>query len=240
MCGRYATTRTGDQLALDFLATLGEHFIERAPDYNMAPTKQAAIIVQRSDESGGLRREVVTAHWGLIPSWSRDEKIASRLINARSETVGEKPSFRSAFAKRRAIVPVDGYYEWHQSKLSGGAKAKQPFYLSRPGGLNLAGLYEWWRQPDDEWRLTFSILTTSAEGDAGIIHDRAPLHVPVDLYDDWLAPEPEPELLQALVPATPGLVEAWPVSDRVNAVRNNGPELIEPLPLEPPSRGSLA
>ncbi|TXJ04970.1 MAG: SOS response-associated peptidase [Aeromicrobium sp.] len=239
MCGRYATTRNGDQLARDFLATLGEHFVERAPDYNMAPTKQAAIVVQRHDDTGA-RREIVTARWGLIPSWSRDEKIASRLINARSETVAQKPSFRSAFAKRRAIIPVDGYYEWHQSTHPSAPKTKQPFYLSRPGGLNLAGLYEWWQQPDGEWRLTFSILTTSAEGDEGIIHDRAPLHVPADLYDDWLAPEPAPELLNALVPATPGFVEAWPVSDRVNAVRNNGAELARPLPLESKSGDTIA
>lgn len=221
---------------VDFAAVIGEHFRETAPDFNMAPTKPASIVVGRTNESdSSIFREVVTAHWGLIPSWAKDPKIASRLINARSETVADKPSFRSAFAKRRAIVPVDGYYEWYQPQVddvaSAGPKpAKQPFFLSRDGGLNLAGIYEWWRDPSEDWRLTFSILTTSALGAEGIIHDRAPLHVPDDRLDEWLAPQQRwTDPLDVLVNATPGFATAWPVSTRVNAVRNNGPELIEPL-----------
>lgn len=196
----------------------------------MAPTKPASIIVSRN-EAGSAYREIVTAHWGLIPSWAKDAKISSRLINARSETVAEKPSFRSAFAKRRAVVPVDGYYEWYQpqAELSATKPAKQPFYLSRPAGLNLAGIYEWWRQPDEQWRLTFSILTTSAMGAEGIIHDRSPLHVPDDLLDDWLAPAPWSVPMDELTNATPGFVDAWPVSTQVNSVRHNGAELISAI-----------
>lgn len=229
VCGRYATTRTGDQLAVDFAAALGDFFNESAPDFNMAPTKPASLIVARTGESGSYR-EVVTGQWGLIPTWAKDPKIASRLINARSETVAEKPSFRSAFAKRRAVVPMDGYYEWYQPNVEDGQKAaKQPFYISREGGLNVAGIYEWWRQPDAQWRLTFSVLTTSALGAEGIIHDRAPLHVPDDLLDEWLAPEPWQLPLDTLTNATPGFADAWPVSTQVNAVRNNGVDLIAPL-----------
>lgn len=218
---------------MDFAAVIGEHFRETAPDFNVAPTKFASVLVARMDDSVDVAfREVVTGQWGLIPSWAKDPKIGNKLINARSETVAEKPSFRAAFAKRRAIVPVDGYYEWYQPRGDVHAKQppKQPFYLSRAGGLNLAGIYEWWRAPDEEWRLTFSILTTSAVGAQGLIHDRAPLHVPADLIDAWLLPQqPWRNPLGALVAATPGFADAWPVSTQVNAVRNNGPQLIEPL-----------
>ncbi len=229
VCGRYATTRTGDQLAIDFTAVVGQFFRESAPDFNMAPTKPASIVVARHVD-GRDYREIVTAHWGLIPTWAKDEKIASRLINARAETVAEKPSFQAAFANRRAIVPVDGYYEWYQPKSEKDAKAtKQPFYISRDAGLNLAGIYQWWRQPDRQWRLTFSILTTEAVGAEGIIHDRAPLHVPENLVDAWLDPKPLAVPLDALVNATPGFAQAWPVSTHVNSVRNNGPDLNVPI-----------
>lgn len=225
MCGRYAHTRTPDQLLLDFNARLGEFFEPIEPDWNMAPTRRAPIVVGRDGESHHARvRELVTARWGLVPSWAKDASIGNRLINARSETVAEKRAFRSAFAKRRAIVPVDGYYEWVTS--AGGLK--QPYYLSVPAGLALAGLYEWWRDPAESWRLSFTILTTSAEGEDGRIHDRAPLLVPDDVIDEWLAAEPAPDLVHDLIPATPGRLEVWPVDPAVGNVRNNGPQLIEP------------
>jgi putative SOS response-associated peptidase YedK len=174
-----------------------------------------------------------------VPSWAKDRSIGNRMINARSETVAEKPAFRSAFARRRAIVPADGYYEWYAGE---GPKApKQPFYITAAGDgdardvLALAGLYEFWRPSRDEpWLLTFTILTTSAEGADGLLHDRAPLLVRPEVRDTWLAPiaRPAGELLDLLVPATPGRLEAWPVSTQVNNVRHNGPELVEPLPAE--------
>ena len=227
MCGRYAHTRTPDQLLLDFSARLGDLFEDVGPDHNMAPTKKAPIVVGRSEESAAVR-ELVTGTWGLVPGWAKDPSIGSRMINARIETVAEKPAFRTAFGKRRAVVPVDGYYEWYVPE----AGPKQPFFLSRPGGLSLAGLYEWWKRPDGTWHLSFTILTTAAEGVDGILHDRAPLIVPPDVLDDWLAPEPAPDLLAVLEPATPGRVDAWPVSRAVGNVRNNGPELVVPLPAE--------
>ena len=231
MCGRYATSRTSAALLDDFGATLGDLFVETGADFNMAPTKRAPIVVGRTDE-GVWRRELVTAKWGLVPSWAKDPAIGNKMINARSETVAQKPSFRSAFAKRRAIVPVDGYYEWYQPDVVAGQKPppKQPFFISSPGGLALAGLYEFWKDPAAEWLLTFTILTTSAEGDDGRIHDRAPLLVSPTQVDQWLATEPWPDPLDALTPATVGTISAWPVSTAVNNVRNNGPELIAPIP----------
>ncbi|MBA4609699.1 SOS response-associated peptidase [Aeromicrobium sp. Marseille-Q0843] len=233
MCGRYATSRTPTTLVDDFESDLGDLFVDTGPDFNLAPTKLAPLVVARSGDAGP-RRELVTAKWGLVPSWAKDPSIGNRLINARSETVAEKPSFRSAFAKRRAIVPADGFYEWYQPEAEPGAKRppKQPFFMSAEGGLGLAGLYEFWKDPEGEWLLTYTILTTSAEGEDGRIHDRAPLIVGAEVAEHWLAAEPWPEALEHLVPATPGVLDTWPVSTEVNNVRNNGPELVEPLPLE--------
>lgn len=233
MCGRYATSRTPATLESDFEARLGDLFEDTGADYNLAPTKLAPLVVARTDE-GTSRRELVTAKWGLVPSWAKDPSIGNRLINARSETVAEKPSFRTAFAKRRAIVPADGFYEWYQPEAPEGGKRppKQPFFMSAKGGLGLAGLYEFWKDPEGQWLLTYTILTTSAEGEDGRIHDRAPLIVGEDVAEHWLAAEPWPDALDHLVAATPGVLDAWPVSTAVNSVRNNGPELVEPIPLE--------
>ncbi len=234
MCGRYATSRTPATLVDDFEADLGDLFEDTGADYNLAPTKLAPLVVQRTGEDT-VRRELVTAKWGLVPSWAKDPSIGNRLINARSETVAEKPSFRKAFAKRRAIVPADGFYEWYQPEGEPGAKRKppkQPFFMSAESGLGLAGLYEFWKDPEGAWLLTYTILTTSAEGEDGRIHDRAPLIVEPDVASRWLAAEPWPEALDHLVPATPGVLRTWPVSTEVNNVRNNGPELVEPIPIE--------
>lgn len=233
MCGRYATSRTPATLQDDFEADLGDLFTDSGADYNLAPTKPAPLVVGRTRDDT-VRRELVTAKWGLVPSWAKDPSIGNRLINARSETVAEKPSFRTAFAKRRAIVPADGFYEWYQPEAPEGGRRppKQPFFMSAEGGLGLAGLYEFWKDPQGEWLLTYTILTTSAEGEDGRIHDRAPLIVEPDHVEQWLAPEPWSDALDHLVPATPGTLSAWPVSTEVNHVRNNGPHLVEPLPVD--------
>ncbi len=232
MCGRYATSRTPATLTSDFEADLGDLFVDTGADFNLAPTKLAPLVVSRTSDAGS-RREIVTAKWGLVPSWAKDPSIGNRMINARSETAAEKPAFRSAFARRRAIVPADGFYEWYQPPTPQGGKAppKQPFYVSSEGGLGLAGLYEFWKDPQGEWLLTYTILTTSAEGEDGRIHERAPLIVAARATEQWLAAEPWPDALDALIPATPGVLQAWPVSTQVNNVRNNGPELVEPLPI---------
>ncbi len=230
----------------------------------MAPTKEVYAVVERpprreSDDAPAqpAERQLRVVTWGLVPSWAKDPKIGSRMINARMETVAEKPAFRRAFERRRAIIPADGYYEWYQTDdktASGTAKPrgsaatdrkprKQPFFIRPKDGsiLAMAGLYELWRDPtkaDDDparWLWTCTVITTDAEDDLGRIHDRMPLMLTPDRYDAWLDPDnhDQEQLLALLQPATPGLLEAYPVSTKVSNVRNNGPELIEPLPVEP-------
>lgn len=232
MCGRYAQTRSDDQIARDLqvAAILGDQL---DPSWNIAPTQGVRVAVERlvDDE---LVRELRTARWGLVPSWAKDPAIGSRMINARSETVTEKPAFRASAAKHRAIQPADGYYEWQPSPTG----PKTPYYLH--GGeapLFFAALYAWWRDParaeDDpeRWLLTSTILTHPATDELGHIHDRTPVIIPPDLVSTWLdtamtdaadvraflAGLPEPHL-------TPRRV-----STRVNAVRNNGPDLVAPV-----------
>lgn len=241
MCGRYATTRTQAALNAAFESDLGIH--DEAglePDHNVAPTKLAPLVIgRRRDGADAVSRELITAKWGLVPSWAKDPSIGNRMINARSETVAEKPSFRRAFAARRALVPADGFYEWYQPRATAevAKPPKQPFYLTSGAGdgLALAGLYEFWRASgESEWLITFTILTTSAEGADGRLHDRAPLLLEPSAFAQWLEPSAQPaeELLDLLTPATPGRLDAWPVSTAVNNVRNNGPELVRPLASE--------
>ena len=233
MCGRYATTRTPDELAAEFGAELADGLTEVEPDWNMAPTKPAPIVVERpARDNVPAHREVLIAQWGLVPSWAKDPKIGSRLINARSETVAEKPAFAKAFASRRAIVPADGYYEWYP-----GDKGKQPFYITPKdhGILAMAGLFEFWKaSADAEWLITFTILTTSASDDLGHLHDRVPMMLTGHEIDAWLDPTPMTvgERLGLLVPAVPGRLDAWPVSTEVNNHRHNGPQLIQPIAAE--------
>jgi putative SOS response-associated peptidase YedK len=170
------------------------------------------------------------------------------MINARMETVAEKPSFRRAFAARRALLPADGYYEWYATArtTAKGKPVKQPYFIHPRDGrsLAMAGLYEIWRDPDradddpDRFRWTCTVLTTTAEDELGHIHDRMPLMVARDRWAEWLDPT-RPGDTGLLVPAAPGSLEAYPVATLVNNVRNNGPELVDPLPLEalPPEEG---
>ncbi|WP_229051528.1 SOS response-associated peptidase [Aeromicrobium sp. Leaf350] len=245
MCGRYATTRTAQRLTDDFGTTLAVAEDAISADFNMAPTKQAPLVIARAaDDSSAVTRELLTAKWGLVPSWAKDPSIGNKMINARSETVDEKPSFKRAFAKRRAVVPLDGFYEWYQGPDTGAGKPpKQPFFITghTPDGggegLGVAGLYEFWKpkdDPDAEWLVSFTILTTAAEGEDGRLHDRAPWLVAAEHLDAWLDPAPhgKDELFALLHPATPGRLQAWPVSTAVNNVRNNGPELLRPLDAE--------
>jgi putative SOS response-associated peptidase YedK len=191
------------------------------------------------------QRQLRVLRWGLVPSWAKDPSIGSRMINARMETVAEKPAFRKAFATRRCLLPADGYFEWYptEQRTAAGKPVKQPFFIRpRDGGvLAMAGLYEIWRDPtrdDDDpqrYRWTCTVLTTSAEDDLGLIHNRMPLLVEPERYAAWLDPGRGAdgggaEALRALlVPAAPGRLEAYPVSTRVNSVRNNGPDLLDPL-----------
>jgi putative SOS response-associated peptidase YedK len=226
-----------------------------AADYNVAPTKEVYAVLSRppsKEKERPAQRQLRVLTWGLVPSWAKDPAIGNRLINARVETVAEKPAFRKAFASRRCLLPADGYYEWYTPEQEaedtpGEDKKrkkprKQPFFIHHPDGsvLAMAGLYEIWRDPTkadddpDRFRWTCTVLTTDAEDDLGRIHDRMPLLVEKDKYGAWLDPtQSDAEVLSGLlVPAAPGRLEAYPVSTMVNNVKNNGPELVEPLPVE--------
>ncbi len=251
MCGRYAAAKDPDALVEEFEVT--EVLVEKPldADYNVAPTKQVyAVLDHRSkegDEEVPPVRQLRVVRWGLVPSWAKDPKIGSRMINARVETVAEKPSFRRAFAARRCLLPADGYFEWYTPlgddvpKTKSGKPQKQPFYIHRSDGnsLAMAGLYEWWRdeskaRDDPEgWLLSATIITTSSTDEVGRIHDRMPLVVETAGWQQWLDPgRTEPaDLRQLLTPAAATQLAAYPVSPMVNNVRNNGPELLDPLPL---------
>lgn len=247
MCGRYASSRRPEDLLEEFEVAESLVAAPLAPDYNVAPTKEVYAVLERppSPEHGveEPRRQLRVLTWGLVPSWAKDPSIGSRMINARSETVAEKPAFRRAFAARRCLLPADGYFEWYATSAltRAGKPVKQPFFIRpRDGGvLAMAGLYEIWRDPtraDDDparFRWTCTVLTTEAEDSLGHIHDRMPLMVTPEARERWLDPRVSgAELLDLLAPAAPGVLEAFPVSTAVNSVRNNGPELLAPLPLE--------
>ncbi|MCL2581425.1 MAG: SOS response-associated peptidase [Streptosporangiales bacterium] len=237
MCGRFVSARKRAELLEEFAVERDAVPAERAPDntdYNVAPTKQIYAVLHREET-----RQLRLLKWGLVPSWAKSASGGARLINARSETVAVKPSFRSAFARRRCLIPADGYYEWQAGE---GKAPKQPFYIHRTdqGILAFAGLYELWRDeslPTDHekaWLWTATIITTSAADALGQIHDRTPMVIPPEGWAEWLDPaNRDSELMRATMrPATdsPGGGLTWrPVSTTVNSVRNNGPELIEAL-----------
>ena len=250
MCGRYASSRRPEDLIEEFEVVESRVPAALEPDYNVAPTKEVYAVVERpprqdSDEPGSQEpeRQLRTLRWGLVPSWAKDPSIGNRMINARMETVADKPAFRRAFAARRCLLPADGYFEWYPTaeRTKAGKPRKQPFFIRpRDGGtLAMAGLYEIWRDPtrtDDDperFRWTCTVITTDAEDDVGRIHDRMPLMVEPERWGPWLDPRTSKDsLLDLLTPAAPGRLEAYPVSTLVSNVRNNGPELLEPLPLE--------
>lgn len=227
MCGRYAIygpvstsramKRAEHQLGLDLSASINQ----REPQYNVAPTQYAPVVVLGE---GGA--QVKGLKWGLIPSWAKDPGIGARAINARAETLAEKPMFRAAFKKRRCLVPASGYFEW---RLEGGAK--QPYYIREPGGnlMMFAGLWEAWRASDaDEWTRTYTIVTGEPGRVSGDIHDRQPVILPPDLLDAWLTVSPEDAL--ALLKVLPEAELTYhPVSKAVGNVRHKGPELVEPI-----------
>ena len=235
MCGRYASSRRPDDLVSYFEVDDPPEEV-LPPSWNVAPTDPVYAVVQRAvpppregaapPPREGQRRQLRVLRWGLVPSWSKDARGAARMINARQESVKDKPAFRKAYATRRCLVPADGYYEWKPEGAS-----KQPYFLTAGDPLAMAGIYEHWKSPEGEWLSTCAVITTTAPDDLGEIHDRAPLLVPREHWGLWLDPAvPDPGDL--LVPGTPGVLDAWPVSKDVGNVRNNGPHLVDPV--EPP------
>ena len=218
MCGRFTVRTPAHRLAEAFGVDLRANL---APRYNIAPTQQVAVL--RGDGFSMLR-------WGLVPSWAKDPAIGSRMINARAETVAEKPSFRAAFRQRRCLVLADGFYEWQ--KRSGGVK--QPYYIrladDRP--FAFAGLWERWRRPEGGDLETCTIITTEANDALRPIHERMPVILPAADRAAWLDPGTAPrEALQAMLRPYPGdAMTAFPISRLVNNVRNDEPACIEAAP----------
>lgn len=232
MCGRYAAAASLIELVEEFAVDEVTGEIP-PPRWNIAPTDPIAVITKRKDHPGrGLR----VVRWGLIPSWSKGPgERRAPLINARAETVTTKPSFRKAFAQRRCLVPMSGYYEW-QAATEDGKSVRQPWYL-HPSDDELAataGIYEWWRDdslPADHpaaWLVSCAIITTTAADDVGHLHDRMPVLLQPQHYDAWLTGDAlEAELLlHTLVADLGGLLSARPVSRRVNRVGEEGADLI--------------
>lgn len=238
MCGRYVVSHTADDLADEFGVDRFDVRERLEPDFNVAPTKNVYAVLTRGDRDdpdAEPTRRITTVRWGLVPSWAKDVSIGNRMINARVETAAEKPAFRRAFARRRCILPADGFYEWRGEEKG----KKQPFFIRpREGVLAMAGLYEIWRDPSkadddpDAFLWTATVLTTDATDDVGEIHDRMPMLVAPDNRAAWLDPitSDKDQLNKLLAPAVPGILEAYPVSTLVNNVRNNGPHLLDALP----------
>lgn len=249
MCGRYASSRSPEDIVEEFEVL--DPRLERPlePSWNVAPTDEVYAVLERSprneagEQEGDPVRQLRALRWGLVPSWAKDAGIGSRMINARMETVAEKPAFRKAFASRRCILPADGYFEWYETaqRTAKGKPRKQPFFITPEDGsvLAMAGLYEIWRDPakpedaPDRFRWTCTVLTTEATDALGRIHDRMPLLVGRESRAAWLDPrETVTDLSALLTPAQQAGLTAYPVSTAVGNVANDGPQLVEPLPLD--------
>lgn len=222
MCGRFTLIAPAEALVEQFqLAEIPS----LTPRYNIAPTQPVAVV-RPSPEKGG--RELALLRWGLIPFWAKDPGIGARMINARSETVAQKPAFRAAFRRRRCLVPVDGFYEWQRLE-----RGKQPFYVRLCDGkpFAFAGLWEHWEGSGGATIDSCTLLTTEPNGLLRPVHNRMPVVLAPKDYGLWLDPGlQEAELLQPLLRPYPseGMI-AYPISKWVNSPKNDGPQCIEPL-----------
>ncbi len=221
MCGRF-TLRTSPQ---KLLGNFGVSFPEFIPRYNIAPTQLLLALRTGADGKG---REGAALRWGLVPSWAKDVKIGTKSINARGETVAEKPMFRAALKRRRCLVLADGYYEWRTT-----GKEKQPFHFRYEDQRTFAfaGLWESWRGPEgnDHPLETCTIITTAARGIAATLHERMPVIIPPSEYDLWMSPQPlvAEQLAVLLQPAHQDDVVPVAVSRLVNSVKNDRPECLK-------------
>lgn len=233
MCGRFVSSSPPQRIAEHFGADLETEPLRES--YNVAPTNDVYGVVADADG----HRAVQSFRWGLLPSWAKEASVGSRMINARSETAAEKPAFRSSFARRRCIVPMDGFYEWTAGGPGGpltkaGKPAKRPFFIRRTDGepLAVAAIWTAWHDPqaDDDapWLHTVAVLTTGANATMAPLHDRMPAILPRAVWGAWLDPTNHNTgmLSGLLVPARDDLLEVHEVSTAVNNVRNKGVELI--------------
>ena len=221
MCGRFTLRTSNRALVEQFLLPASAEF---SPRYNIAPTQAVAAI---RIPSADLPRELVMMHWGLIPSWASDPSIGNRMINARAETLAEKPSFRGALAKRRCLILADGFYEWKKE-----GKQKQPYLIGMPDGrpFAFAGLWDCWKRQGEPLQ-SCTIITTQANGETRPLHDRMPVILEPQDYDRWLDPSCQSitDVTPLLRPFPDGILVARPVSTLVNNARHEDPGCIESL-----------
>lgn len=233
MCGRFVQLSSPDLLverfAVDEVATPS-----RAPSYNVAP-RATVFAVRDRIEDDERRRHLSELRWGLVPSWAKDPKTGDRMINARAESLADKPAYQRAFQKHRCLVPADGFYEWQRR---GGRK--QPMFIHRRDGepMAFAGLWAAWRdasEPDGDWLCSCAIVTTNANTALAPLHDRMPVVLEEQHWDRWLdaTVDDVDALAELLVPAPDDVLVAYPVSTAVNSADNDGPELVERVELEP-------
>lgn len=233
MCGRYTLISAPQAIRALFRYAEQPNF---PPRYNIAPTQPIAVV-----RLTNRQRQVVLMRWGLLPSWVKDPKAFSLIVNARGETVLDKPSYRAAMKRRRCLIPADGFYEWKTTGAS-----KQPYYVRARSGapLAFAGLWETWAGPNGEEVDTVTIVTTEANGTLRPVHDRMPVIVPPEAFDIWLDTDNVDDRTAAalIVPAPDSLLETWPVSTDVNRVANDNAGLIDPVAEmaepEPPRKGA--
>jgi putative SOS response-associated peptidase YedK len=233
MCGRYASTRSNADLSLLFeaLDDTGDGLV---PDYNIAPTDPAPVV--RVSSAG--QRVLSVVRWGLVPPWAKDTRGAARMINARAETILTSNAFAPSFARRRCLVPADGWYEWVRLAGNGNdRKGKQAYYMTAADGavLAFAGIWSVWGQGDDRV-LTCGIVTTAAVDDLALVHDRMPLVLPPERWNAWLDVGREPDGARLLAPPPAEFVagiEIRPVGAAVGDVHNDGPDLVVPVPAPP-------
>lgn len=257
MCGRFVSSSTPDELAAYFgVDQVAETVLEPVPgkdgddappagpraNYNVAPTQDVFAVIEHRNDDDQVERALDAFFWGLIPSWAKDAKIGSRMINARAETLAEKNAYKSSYKRRRCLIPADGFYEWQKlddSKHAPKKKTrKQPMFMRAGDGspLAFAGLWSVWCGPDKDQEplRSVTIITTTPNDTMAPIHDRMPVILGRDDWATWLDRDNEDldMLGRLLVPAPDDLLITTPVSTQVNNVRNNGPELLEPAPEE--------
>ncbi|WP_396127684.1 SOS response-associated peptidase [Dethiobacter alkaliphilus] len=214
MCGRYTFVETGK-----LWERFGVEGAQLVPRYNVAPTQEMPVI------TGSEKRRLIQMRWGLVPHWAKEISIGSRMINARGETVEEKPSFRSSFRHKRCLVPADGFFEWQRQN---GLKVPYRFTLANGGLFAMAGLWDRWISPNGDEIQTFTIITTTANELVGTVHDRMPVILSRENEQLWLEGKDAKHLKQLLVPYPAEQMSCYQVSQLCNSAKNDLPECILP------------
>lgn len=234
MCGRFTQARPWSELVSLYGITESPSPSNLAPRYNIAPTQDIAVVRpaaaprETGGHGGGHGRELAMLRWGLVPFWAKDISIGARMINARAESVRSKPAFREAFRRRRCLIVADGFYEWRKEN----AGRKQPYYITREGNapFAFAGLWETWGPEGSEALETCTIITTQASEAIGWIHERMPVMLEPAEFESWIAPDIPLDAAEAMLAPYPGALTAYPVSTRVNSVRNDDAGCTAPQP----------